>query len=237
MLPNWATYDWIKIDVCRVIWNLLIAINGDYAILLVSTTLSSHLDLKMIRITDDRTKAFIFRFVQMLLSILQFSLGIVTTIYAGNADCAFNIITGIFGMSYYTALLFPYFVRRMSPAYILGSEIWLTAWWIMSLGIMAADYGPESCALLRGKYLTGCETGKALMGLAISGLVESLATLLLVLIKVIHPMVSNKVSLLNKGVFQLGAIFPTADINWVTDAENAHGAATVDSEENKSFGS
>lgn len=147
--------------------------------------------------------ALVIRAFQLAFAMLQFALGIVCISYISQKDCAVNIITGIFGMFYYLAVFLPPVVRMLSPAVVLGFEIWLTIWWIVCIGVGAHNFGPLNCSFFIGKYVTGCQVGKALLGLAVSGFVESAITLLFVVTYLIAP---SSGSLKDTNVIEVGAL-------------------------------
>lgn len=154
----------------------------------------------------------IVRYVQIVLSLLLFILGIVCVAEINFNDPAVTIVTGIFGLAYYIPLVLPVTVSYISPAISLGGEIWLTIWWIVSLGVTANDFGNVPCTALYfyGSWKTGCQVGKALIAFSVIGFIISLITLGLVSFYSIHPIVSKDTSgkaMLARNAYALGGIF------------------------------
>lgn len=136
------------------------------------------------------------RILQILVALLTFILGIVCCAKLPTNDPALAIVAGLFGMFFYVMLVFPKLIFFMSPAIMLGGEIWVIIWYIISLGVMAQDFGGVDCSVLRfyGSEQSGCNVGKGLIGLSVIGFIEGLVSLALLSAFSIHPIVSNKLS-------------------------------------------
>lgn len=136
------------------------------------------------------------RILQILVALLTFILGIVCAAELPTNDPAFAIVAGIFGMIFYVMLVIPRVIYFMSPAILLAGEIWVIIWYIISLGIMAQDFGGVDCSVFRyyGHQQSGCRVGKGLIGLSVIGFIEGLVSLALLSAFSIHPLVSSKQS-------------------------------------------
>lgn len=133
------------------------------------------------------------RILQLLVSLLMFILGIVCVAKVNFDDPAFAIVAGIFGLIFYLMLVIPQLIIFLSPAVVLAGEIWVVIWYIVSLGIMAQDFGGVDCSVLRyySGQESGCQIGKGLLGLSVIGFIEGLVTLILLGVFSIHPLVSS----------------------------------------------
>ncbi|RKP31956.1 hypothetical protein METBISCDRAFT_26095 [Metschnikowia bicuspidata] len=108
------------------------------------------------------------------------------------SDPAVSIVTGIFGFIFYIPLVTPSAILYVSPAIVLCGEIFLTIWWIVSLGVTADDFGAVRCSMFFfANSEVGCGAGKALIAFSAVGFVISLVTLGAVLLFSIHPLVSQ----------------------------------------------
>lgn len=107
-------------------------------------------------------------------------------------------------------MVIPRCVNRYSPALMLGIEIWLTIWWIISIGVSAHYFGGVAC---RGYFydssVSMCHMGKAVLAFSVINLVLSVVSLTLVSVFSIHPVVSDKNSggITRRLGFSVGGIF------------------------------
>lgn len=172
----------------------------------------------------------IVRYVQILLSLLLFSLGIVCVAETYHDDTAVSIVTGILGFIFYIPLVTPAILYH-SPAIVLGGEILLTIWWIVSLAVTADDFGAVNCGhdwwynFTRG----ACGSGKALIAFSALGLLISLGTLGAVLMYSIHPLASQGQlkKMLQGGAYTSGGIFLVDGFATAAESDLEKGAEEV----------
>lgn len=175
------------------------------------------------------------RAVQLLFAFLIFVLGCAVVAKGiWKSLPALSIVSGIFSMAYYVLTLLPFTLAFLSPAAVLGLEIWTSIWWLIAFACAAQDFGATSCDFdsffFSSKWNTACEIGKALLAFGVLGWVLSLVTVGLVGFYAIHPIVSNTAPLwYHRPHFLLGAIFPRETPAPVTDAEQ--GVVDTDHEE------
>lgn len=142
-------------------------------------------------------------------------------------DPAVAIVAGIFGLAYYIPLVVPATIKYFSPAISLGLEIWLTIWWIVSLGVTAHDFGGVTCSnIFYSDIQTGCQTGQATLAFSVIGFVVSLVTLGLVSFYSVHPLVSQNLGsqMTKNNVYSLGGVVPVAGFATAADLEKGAAA-------------
>lgn len=180
------------------------------------------------------------RAVQLLFAFLIFVLGAAVVAKGLWTDLpALSIVSGIFSMAYYVLTLLPFTLAFLSPAVVLGLEIWTSIWWLIAFACAAADFGSTSCNFdtffFPSKWNTACQIGKALVAFGVLGWVLSLVTVGLVGFYAIHPIVSSTSTATplwyHRPHFLVGAIFPKETAAPITDAEQGVAVEDTDHEE------
>lgn len=164
----------------------------------------------MAKISYENSYGTYLRYLQLIFAIVTFILGIVCVATLPFSEPAVSIVLGLFAITYYVLTLVPKTIGIISPAMALGFEIWLTIWWIVSLGVNGQDFGGISCAYLSlySTYMTGCNVGKGLIAMSVLGFVSSLISLAVLSVYAIHPIVSANASklMLTSNAFLPGAL-------------------------------
>lgn len=175
------------------------------------------------------------RAVQLLFAFLTFVLGCVATDKTSSNLAPLAIVSGIFSMLFYVSTLVPLTLAFLSPAVVLGAEIWVSIWWLIAMAGSASDFGNLSCGRsVEVHFLsyhwssTGCKAGKAVIAFSVLGWVLSLVTVALVGLYAVHPIVSTKGSLLGRPHFLLGAIFPSGSTTLTSDVERGVAVDSAD---------
>lgn len=132
------------------------------------------------------------RYFQLLFSLTLLVLGCVCMSLFPSSELVFSIVTGIFGLIWYSMLVNSAAVAKLPAAAVLGLEIWLVIWWAISWAMNSIAYNGSICDRVEyDHYKTTCKTGKIFIAVSTFGFFWSIATLILLSVFGIHPIVSR----------------------------------------------
>lgn len=154
------------------------------------------------------------RGVQLLFAVLTFILGcaLVAKLAFLHRDGALAIVAGLFGAAFYIATLVPVVAGFLSPAIVLGLELWTWLWFLVAMATTANDFGAGSCDYFFNYYdswHTGCQINKAIIGISVIAWLLSIVTLVSVIwFSVVPAAKAGSSGLLVRDYFVYGSIFP-----------------------------
>lgn len=162
--------------------------------------------------------AVLIRGIQLVLSALTLSFSVVhlTQIWPYTNMVA-GVLAGAFGIFFSSVFLIPPFLAYVSPGIVLASEIWMSVWWVVILGISAKNYGGTDCDNL-------CMTTRSVVITSSLGFVTSLVSLVLVISLSVDPLITYKQmwipnSYLPGSIFLVPGFVEDSTMEYCLDAE------------------
>lgn len=162
--------------------------------------------------------AVLIRGIQLVLSALTLSFSVVhlTQIWPYTNMVA-GVLAGAFGIFFSLVFLIPPFLAYVSPGIVLASEIWVSLWWVVILGISARNYGGIDCYNL-------CMTTRSVVITSSLGFATSLLSLVLVISLSVDPLITYKQmwipnSYLHGGIFLVPGFVEDSTMEYCLDVE------------------